>query len=396
MFERPSRRSWIQAAGGALALISGRPSVAAADSKPANSVARSDIAACWRGPRASDPHFAGVISVDWESSRASIRSRVLLPGRAHGLVAEPDGSLLVVAVRPGRWIVRIDPSGRLQDTRRLDDEAPAGSLNGHAWSNTHRKIVVTTETRDEDGSGMVVVRDHGSLAPVARWSTHGIEPHHLLGVDDRTVMVAHGGLRRDERDRKLNRDAMQSNLTCINIDTGELVGQWRVDDPHLSLRHLAWVPRSAPSTRFGDQDAPQADGRTALAIAMQAEHPEPNLRERAPVVALWSEAGLHTLRGDSGMLGYAGDIAAAGSGVAVSSHLGGRVVLHQPNAPSSAMDIARLRNAYALASDQHGALLIAAAAGIARWHPNETPAMVPWPEPMALDNHWVALGAGRL
>jgi hypothetical protein len=34
-------------------------------------------------------------------------------------------------------------------------------------------------------------------------------------------------------------------------------------------------------------------------------------------------------------------------------------------------------------------VIVAAARGIARWHPTEAPAMAPWPAPMALDNHWI-------
>jgi hypothetical protein len=34
---------------------------------------------------------------------------------------------------------------------------------------------------------------------------------------------------------------------------------------------------------------------------------------------------------------------------------------------------------------------MACGAGLARWHPTEGAAMLRWPQPMALDNHWVVI-----
>ena len=36
---------------------------------------------------------------------------------------------------------------------------------------------------------------------------------------------------------------------------------------------------------------------------------------------------------------------------------------------------------------------ISAARGVARWHAQLAPRMLPWPVPLAPDNHWVALAA---
>ena len=30
--------------------------------------------------------------------------------------------------------------------------------------------------------------------------------------------------------------------------------------------------------------------------------------------------------------------------------------------------------------------------GLVRWHPSAKPMFLPWPQPMALDNHWVLVG----
>ena len=39
-----------------------------------------------------------------------------------------------------------------------------------------------------------------------------------------------------------------------------------------------------------------------------------------------------------------------------------------------------------------GDVLVATALGLGRWHPEAPPTLIPWPQPMALDNHWVLVG----
>jgi hypothetical protein len=39
-----------------------------------------------------------------------------------------------------------------------------------------------------------------------------------------------------------------------------------------------------------------------------------------------------------------------------------------------------------------GGILVATAVGMGRWHPEAQPTLLPWPQPMALDNHWVLVG----
>ena len=56
----------------------------------------------------------------------------------------------------------------------------------------------------------------------------------------------------------------------------------------------------------------------------------------------------------------------------------------------------RKSTAYALAGwhgpGRGGGVLVAAAPGLGRWHPDAPPALLPWPQPMVLDNHWVLVG----
>jgi hypothetical protein len=58
--------------------------------------------------------------------------------------------------------------------------------------------------------------------------------------------------------------------------------------------------------------------------------------------------------------------------------------------------IVELQEAYALTTwegpSPGGGVLVATALGLVRWHPSAKPALLPWPQKMALDNHWVLIG----
>ena len=95
-------------------------------------------------------------------------------------------------------------------------------------------------------------------------------------------------------------------------------------------------------------------------------------------------------------IGYAGDIAAVvNGGFAVSSNQAGLAQPWHPGKPEELTSIVKLKESYALASwpgaGDAGGLLVATAFGLVRWLPAEKAAFLPWPQPMALDNHWVLM-----
>jgi len=55
--------------------------------------------------------------------------------------------------------------------------------------------------------------------------------------------------------------------------------------------------------------------------------------------------------------------------------------------------VVELQEAYAMAEwngpKPGGGVLVSTALGLVRWHPTAKAAFLPWPKPMALDNHWV-------
>lgn len=340
------------------------------------------IGAAWRGPNPGDIYYAGVLAADWARKALEIRHAVPLPTRPHGLLAEAGGGLLVAGVRPGGWLLRIDGDGRVVQQVRVEGEGDS-RLNGHAILGATGDVVLTTETDYAAGRGRIGVRDRQSLKKLDQWDSHGIEPHQALLDAEGHVIVANGGIPRTLTDKKYDLHRMKSSLVRLDGRNGRLLRQWQLDDSRLSLRHIAW------------SEAP--DGRRRLGIAMQAEHDDAAARKTAPSLAVLDGDTL-TLPSDGGA-GYAGDIAPAwNGGFALSNNQAGLAQLWLPGSPEQMTPIVELQEAYALAGwdgpRPGGGVLVATALGLVRWHPSEKPAFLRWPQPMALDNHWVLLDAG--
>jgi uncharacterized protein len=362
------RRRFIAALAGALA-----PAVWAA---PAANTLR--VGAAWRAAAGDRTQYAGALAIDWARREVSVRYAVPLPGRAHGLMAEPGGGLLVVAMRPGAWLWRVDGDGQVARRLTLDDEPGDRRLAGHVLESADGRWLYTTET-DSAQDGWIGVRDRQSLRKVAEWPTHGVDPHQLVLDREGRLIVANGGILRTPEGRKRDLDRMSPSLVQLDARSGALLGQWRLPDPRLSLRHLAW------------SEGPQGP---LLGIALQAEHDDPARRMQAPVLAVWDGRELNLPTAAAEAEGYAGDIARVpGGGFALSGQKANCAVVWRPQRPAALERIAALTDPCALAPALHedGAVLMAAAKGIGRWHPQQPAAMLAWPEPMALDNHWVVL-----
>lgn len=369
------RRQFLKLAGACGLLAQGGIALAAGDKEPQRAL----VAAAWRGPNPSDTYHAGILAADWGRKKLDILYSVPLPTRPHGLLPEADGSLLVAGVRPGTWLMRIDPEGKV--ARQIDIEPSANVLlNGHAIVGKAGDVVFTTETDFASGRGKIGVRDRVTLNKLDEWESGGMEPHQVLLDADGHLMVANGGIPRNRADKKYDLPRMNSSLVRLDARNGKLLHQWKLDDPRLSLRHIAWS--TAP------------DGERRLGIAMQAEHDDAVLRSRAPILAvLEAEQLLVPTRANDGF-GYGGDLAAAyAGGFVVSSNQAGLAQLWYPGAPDKLTPVVELQEAYAMAEwngpKPGGGVLVSTALGLVRWHPTAKAAFLPWPKPMALDNHWV-------
>ncbi len=261
-------------------------------------------------PQSERSQWAGVWQLGGDGPK--VLTRAALPSRAHGHWFEAGGTLLTVARRPGTWLGRWHPvTGEML---RLVWAEPGRQFNGHVISAPGGRALFSTEQDQADGAGLVAVRDPGTLALGAEWPTRGTDAHQLLWVGEK-LFVANGGVPSWPETGRAKRElpAMDSSLVMLDGRDGRVLGQWRLADTRLSLRHLAWHARSG-----------------TLGIALQAEHDDPAERARAPLLALLDSQGLRCVAPPAttvgGWAGYAGDIEATAEGFRLSASRAGLVL----------------------------------------------------------------------
>lgn len=381
--------------GGALAASALWPfAVMAQSTGDAEPAPRSTVLAAWHQDGSATQtagEFVGLFELDWQAAQVRIRSTLAVPTRTHGLLVQPDGGFVAVAVRPGSWIVRCDAQGQAVQWLRMDSEPEGRTLDGHVCASADGQWLYTAETSARSGQGWVSVRDSQTLRKVAQWRTFGVEPHQLLLDATGNLMVANGGILRAEGDKKRDLQLMDSSLVRMNPTTGERLGQWRLKDQRLGIRHMAW---SQPVVTPGSS---QPAARPLLGIALQNEHDDLIRRRASPVLAVWDGDTLQTPAQGHDGAGYSGDIVASPDGGFVLSCLRTNTAFHwSPHAPEDLIAIAKLQDAGALTNwplAQHAdGVLLGSARGVARWHPSLAPVFLKWPVGLALDNHWALVG----
>ena len=319
------------------------------------------LAAAWDTP--DGRHHVGLIEVGAEGAKAS--ASIEVPTRAHGLLAEADGTILALARRPGEWLLRWSPRDGTADWHWND---PERRITGHVAALGHFRY--TTEADLDSGAGLVVQRDAHSLAPLAVWQTHGIDPHQLIVDVDGSLLVANGGVptAAETGRAKRNLAAMDSSLVRLDAATGRLRGQWRLADRRLSIRHLA---RGACGL---------------VGIALQAEHDDPADRAAAQVLALFDGRRITVPDASAALAGYGGSIVATtgtNSGFAVSCPRAHGIALFDSGGTLRALH--RIEEACALA--QTGGGLWYGGSGHVGAFDHAVEYRLPG---IRLDNHWVA------
>ena len=298
--ERPTstvRRQMLAGGAAWVGLALARPIAAAADTR---------IVTTWSDARGN--HHLGLIGVG--DGVAQVLASRELPTRAHGLACAADGSVLVVARRPGDWLLRWHPDGS-RPSKLLWAEADR-RFNGHVLTGPDPHRLYTTEIELETGEGRLVERDAATLTERDAWSTHGLDPHDMEWLPDGQLLVANGGIRTlaETGRAKLDTGRMDPSLVRIDPARGALTGQWRLADHRLSLRHLA----------------AHASGR--IGVALQAEHEDASDRATAPLLACFDPHAdrLEVVASAHSGAGYAGDIAASADGWLVSCPRDGEVL----------------------------------------------------------------------
>lgn len=381
---QPDRRRWLARLGllGPLSAWSSLGAVAAVEDGPASAPSgghSTRMVAAWRAAEGERIGLLDQGPQGWQVARA-----LTVPTRAHGLLAEGEGRYLAVARRPGDWLLRWDHDGRELAWAWSE---PDRAFNGHVIASRDRQWLYTTETDLDTGAGLIGVREAASLEKVDEWSTGGLDPHELVLDRDGSLIVANGGIPTlPETGRlKIGLDRMDASLVRLAGDTGELLGQWRLGDRRLSLRHLAWT---------------EVAGQRRLGIALQAEHEKPGDRVDAPVLARFDGRQLQVCAigpvpaqvagqpASHALAGYGGSITATPEGWAVSC----------PRARTLALWRADGRWAGALSLDEVCAL---ASADGRLWAGGRDQALLRQADghtearglpPLQLDNHWVLAG----
>lgn len=339
-----------------------------------------------------------------------VHAALEVPSRAHGVCPLADGSIVAVARRPGDWLVRWGPAQAqatpLWHWQTADSHFPDRTFNGHVLAGmpgtvgTDGERLYTTETDVETGASVVGVRHARTLEKLAEWPTHGIDAHELIwdlhSPGGPTLLVANGGVPTAPETGRAKRDMhrMNSSLVRLNATTGSLMGQWRLEDARLSLRHLAWSP----------------DGKT-LGIALQAEHDAAADRLAAPVHArfdgqtLYTSAVLPASQANTGLSlqGYGGSIVTAPQGWAVSCSRAGcvawfdlqgqlttRMALSEVCALASTADAQGGSTLWAAGQD-HSLLQSAEPQNTQPLHLTHAGAL----QPARMDNHWVLAQKSR-
>jgi hypothetical protein len=355
----PDRRQFLL---GVAALL-GMPAIARA---AARSVERVHLAAAWQ---AGNGYQVGILEYALEHEGNLIIHRSLdVPTRAHGLLREPGGSVLAVARRPGDWLLRWSAEGKPLTWRWVE---PGRAFAGHLLASLDGATLYTTEINLETGAGLIGVRDGATLAKLNEWPTYGIDPHQLLWdvCQPGAFVVANGGVpTRPETGRiKRNLDDMDSSLVRLDGTSGTLLDQWRLPDPRLSLRHLAWN---------GDR----------LGVALQAEHDDANAKACAPVLAVFDGRDLSSMAAPEPLAGYGGSIAAFADGFAVSCPRAQGVALFTAAGYQERIPLAEV---CALVSASNG--LWAGGLQHALMHKAGAPEELSLLPGIRLDNHWIEL-----
>jgi hypothetical protein len=360
------RRHWLQ---GALLWAAWGGTPARAGATAARPGPR--FVAAWDG--ADGEHHLGLLGA--HDGALHVVAAIALPTRAHGLLIEPGGSVLAAARRPGDWVLRWSPT---RAAAQWFWSGPERRHTGHLLRDPAGRWLYSAETHLETGQGLVTVRDARSFALHAEWATHGTDPHQLILDADGTLLVANGGVTtRPETGRtKLDLARMDSSLVRLDSRSGALLGQWRLADSRLSIRHLARAP--------GAVSGP-------VGIALQAEHDDPQIQAAAPVLALFDGDRLRPVDTPQPLAGYGGDIVATTAGFIVSAPRAGGVA--RWTGEGQWAGFTPVAEACSLSADRSGNVWVGGRNAVAR-APAGSPA-APWARhALRLDNHWAVWPPG--
>jgi len=190
-----------------------------------------------------------------------------IPVRAHGNAIDPlaPHRVLFFARRPGTQAFEYHLESGIV---RLAFSTPDGRhLAGHGLFSPAGDVLFTPEHEYDTPRGVIGIRDARDFRLLGEIDTGGLDPHEIGWLPDgRTLVVANGGILTHPRTfrRKLNIPTMDPSLCLIDAASGRLIGQWRLPDHRLSIRHLAITPGGVVAAGL------QYEGDPALAPSVVA------------------------------------------------------------------------------------------------------------------------------
>ena len=166
------------------------------------------------------------------------KESIEIPFRAHDVLSLNEGVVIGFGRRPGMQCIKVDfSSGEITTL----GASKGRHFYGHGCLSADSKVLFTTENDYENARGVIGIRDVETLKVIGEFPSYGIGPHDIhLMPDQKTLVVANGGVQThpDFGRRQLNLKTMQSSLVYLDSQSGKKLGEYRMDDSLLSMRHL--------------------------------------------------------------------------------------------------------------------------------------------------------------
>ncbi|WP_293935970.1 DUF1513 domain-containing protein [Iodobacter sp.] len=255
-----------------------------------------------------------LLAARWDKSFGSVAgATVATPSRGHGIIPVSASEAIVIARRPGYWMMRVNwQSGEI--VRQLA-AAPERHFFGHAVLSPDGKQLLASENNIQTGQGLIGIYHPATLQRLGELPSHGIGPHELIFIDEQTLAIANGGILTLPQSgrNKLNLASMEPSIVLLDWPSGKKRSQHILPDPSLSLRHLALAE----------------DG--TLGIAIQAESSTGSSVDDAPLLAILKDGQFSLAQTLPGLGGYAASIAAVGNQFIVSALEGNALALWDTN-----------------------------------------------------------------
>jgi len=182
-------------------------------------------------------HFFSMID-----GKGNLAMDIQIPARGHGITVNTKQMLAAVfARRPGKFVWVIDLVNK--NVIAKINAKQGRHFYGHGQFTNDGAKLLCTENAYETGEGLIGIYDtRNDYNRIGEMKTYGIGPHEFRLFQDKTLVVANGGIRThpDMPRVKSNLDTMRPNLAYISLDRGDLLHKHEPETKwhQLSIRHI--------------------------------------------------------------------------------------------------------------------------------------------------------------